>query len=100
MGHQILNKDKMKSFSFWSELYKKDPDEFRRQEKEEIEKVILSAPEGRQHKLRQLQWKLDAIKKTHSNMAATIKISQLMWESFEELKIKLNALESLERRKK
>ncbi|MEW6221507.1 MAG: DUF3135 domain-containing protein [Thermodesulfobacteriota bacterium] len=65
-------------FEEWSSLAVADPEAFEAKRQLAIEKVISSgAPEYR-HRLRQLQWKVDAIRTASPNpMAACIRIYDL-----------------------
>lgn len=80
------------SFDDWMKLYQENPELYEQRRKEAIEKIITSAPVEHQHRLRQTQWKLDAIRQTHTPLGATVEMSKLMWESFDTLKYHLNDL--------
>ena len=73
----------------WEGLYASNPDLYEQKRKEEITKIISSAPAEYQLKLLQLQWKIDAIHATQPPLKATIEVSKLMWDSFYELNDKL-----------
>jgi hypothetical protein len=84
----------MKTFDELSELYRTNVEEFEIYRNQLIDEMINSAPEEHQTKLKQIQWKLNGIHKTKNGLAATIQISKLMWESFYDLKEKLEELQS------
>ena len=69
-------------FDDWSELAKTDPAGFEARRAQVIEEFIESAPAGKQHRLRCLQWRIDrARSKAKTPLAACIRLSQMMWES-------------------
>lgn len=75
----------------WAKLFKENPEEFERRRKEEIDKVISAVcPAELQHRLRQLQWKIDMERDAAANpMAALVKIQEMMWDSFLKMNGKL-----------
>ena len=80
----------MTSHDEWYLLYNTDKEAFEQQRDDAIAAVINAAPEHLRLKLWQLQWKLDAIHRTQNPLKATITMSNMMWESFEEMRCKLN----------
>ena len=70
------------NFDYWADLAKDDPIRFEEERKRVTTEVIESAPEHLQHRLRGLQWRVDVIRSTHKSLGATLVISQMMWESF------------------
>lgn len=71
---------------------KEDPEQLERFRQQQIDSIINSAPEENQRRLRGLQFQIDAQRKLHANspMASCVKISQMMHDSFAELRIWLN----------
>ena len=74
--------DPHKFYEYWSHLAEADPKEFERRRKEEVEKIILSAPENRQLSLRQLQWRIDMERAKATNpISGMIRLNKMMWDS-------------------
>lgn len=82
------------TFNEWAKLFKDDPEEFERKRAEVIDKVIASAyPAEMQHRLRQLQWTIDAEREASKNpLDALVKVQKRMWDSFHKLNDKLQEL--------
>ncbi|MCW8988557.1 MAG: DUF3135 domain-containing protein [Gammaproteobacteria bacterium] len=75
-------------FEYWSVLASTDPQKFEQLRQDQITAIIERASSQRQQRrLRGLQWRIDLIREQHkdSAMAACIAISELMWETFEQL---------------
>ena len=81
--HSINNID----FEFWASLASTDPQKFEQLRHNEISAMIDKSSTHRQERLRGLQWKIDRIREQHkgSTAAACFAISDLMWETFEQL---------------
>ena len=81
-------------FDKLSKLFKTDPEKFEEFRKREIEKVIQSAPERTQKRLRGIQFQVDAKREIHKNAPykACMEISNMMHDSFDELRNYLNEL--------
>ncbi len=74
-------------FEKWSELAKTDPQAFERLRSQFLLAALNQIDSSKRHKFECLQWRLDQIRDmTKTPMSACIKISQLMWTSFEELR--------------
>lgn len=75
-------------------LAKEDPEALERFRLEQVENLIEQAPEAYQPRLRGLQFQIDAQRRIHkdSPMGSCMKISQMMHESFAELRTWLNAI--------
>lgn len=72
-------------------LAKHNPEQFEKLRTELCEKVISAAPESQQRRLRGIQFQIDMERrKAATPMAACVRISELMHESFEELRYHLN----------
>lgn len=54
-------------FEYMAHLAKTDPARLERELNEEIEKVVSQAPAKRQHRLRQLQWRIDIERRRAKN---------------------------------
>ncbi|KXB32633.1 hypothetical protein AT959_00035 [Dechloromonas denitrificans] len=79
-------------------LASEDPEALEALRRELIERQIASAPEAVQLRLRQLQFRIDGIRKTSSSpLAASQRIHALMWESFVQLKEELHRFGLLNR---
>ncbi len=77
----------------WSELARTDPEAFERKRKEAIEALIASAPEHQRKRLIGLQSRVDLERQRSSSaLGACIRVSNLMWRSFDELQRSLNSL--------
>ncbi len=64
-------------------LARTDPDGFERRRRAVIDDFIDNAPERHRQRLRGLQWRIDMERRRAPNpMAACVRISQMMWESF------------------
>lgn len=69
-----------------SKLARDDPEGFEALRSSLIENCIDGAPERIRHRLRQLQFRVDGIRRrSGSALGATVKIHALMWESFLEM---------------
>lgn len=82
-GNSIYNID----FEYWSVLASTDPQKFEQLRQNQITAIIERASSQRQRRLRGLQWRIDIIREQHkdSAIAACRAISELMWETFEQL---------------
>jgi hypothetical protein len=73
-------------FDKWAELAKINPDAFEKLRSQYLTNVLNKIAEPRRHKFECLQWKIDQIRHTtKSPLSACIKISNLMWSSFDKL---------------
>lgn len=80
-----LNKQKF-DFDMWSELSQKDPEAFEALRKKAVNEFITSVDEQKQQRLRCLQWKVDKVReKQKTPLAACVAISDMMWDSLEQL---------------
>lgn len=74
-------------------LAQSDPKKLETLRQEMCEELINSAPHEKQRRLRGLQFQIDMEReKSTSPMGACIRISQMMHESFDELRVHLNQL--------
>ncbi len=82
-------------FDQWSHLAKNDPDSFEQLRQRLVDACITRAPEAQQVRLRRLQWRIDRVREQASNpMAACVKISGMMWDTFSQLKVAYDCIES------
>ena len=75
------------NFEYWANLASTDPQKFEQLRQDKISAFIEKASSHRQKRLRGLQWRIDLIREQHkdSATAACLAISELMWETFEQL---------------
>ncbi len=86
------------NFDTLVKLAQENPEELERLRQEQVSKIINDAPEKTRHRLKGLQFQIDAHRTIHedSPMGACIKISKMMQESFAELRGWLNHLSDLQ----
>lgn len=78
-------------FDAWRALASRDPARYEALRDRVIEAAIRRAPKERQHRLRCLQWRIDAVRRRARNpLAAAIRISDMMSESAARLSEALN----------
>lgn len=83
-----------------AQLAREDPQAFETLRSELIENAILRAPERMHLHLRQLQFRLDGIRRlTRTPLGALLKMQGLMWESFLRMDDALQHLDALTRAK-
>jgi hypothetical protein len=78
----------MKSMDFerWVELAVNDPAEFEVMRQAAIEEFLASVSTERRLHLQRLQWRVDRVRERCTTpMAATIAISEMMWDAFYDL---------------
>jgi hypothetical protein len=81
---------KLPSHDVLAQLARDDPPAFEALRSELMENCINGAPERIRHRLRQLQFRVDGIRRvSRSPLGATLRIHALMWESFLEMNEKL-----------
>ena len=81
------------NFETWMELWQDSPATFEYLRTKRINAFIEKAPEAYRDRLRCLQWKIDRVRERAANpLAATIAISEMMWNSFNELGAKYREL--------
>lgn len=80
------------NFEAWAKLARENPEEFERRREQEIREVIDARPDLR-HRLAGLQFRIDAERKlARTPLKACLRISTLMWNSFYDLKDRLDGL--------
>lgn len=85
---------KLLDFKAMSKLAQDDPQQLEAWLQEEVERLINSAPPHHQHRLRGLQFTIDMERRKANNpMAACIRLSQLMHESFSKLRETLDQVQ-------
>ncbi|MFT6102673.1 MAG: hypothetical protein ACJATV_001419 [Granulosicoccus sp.] len=82
------------NFDTLTTLAKEDPEALEDLRQKQVERLINNAPKQLQPRLRGLQFQIDAHRQLHlhSPMGSCMKISQLMHESFAELRGWLNQI--------
>ena len=82
-GHLISEID----FEHWSTLASTDPQKFEELRQDKISAVINRTSGQRRQRLLGLQWQIDTLRARHkeSSVAACLAISELMWETFQQL---------------
>lgn len=72
----------MEDWERWVELAREDPEKFEKERSAAIENLIMSQPERHRHRSRQLQWKIDAVRKTSPNaLYSCIRIYDMLMDS-------------------
>lgn len=70
-------------FEYRANLAKTDPERLERELNDEVEKVISHAPAKHQHRLRQLQWRIDMERRRAKNPTdAMVRLQNMMWRQF------------------
>ncbi|MGH1469570.1 MAG: DUF3135 domain-containing protein [Cellvibrionaceae bacterium] len=78
-------------FDTLKDLAERDPEALEALRQQHVDSLIENAPARHQQRLKGLQFQIDAQRKIHSNpLSACIKISEMMHESFHEMRILLN----------
>jgi len=78
--------DSLLNFDEWMMLAKNYPDVFEVKRREHIDLFFESIPKNKQHRLKGLQWQIDQTRKlSRSPMASCIAISNMMWDSVQQL---------------
>lgn len=78
-------------FETLRKMAEKDPQALEKLRTDHVNALIDSAPLQQQRRLRGLQFQIDAQRKIHHNpLSACVKISQMMHESFAQLRYALN----------
>jgi len=73
-------------FDKWAELAKSNPEAFEALRSQFLNNILSQIAEPKRHKFECLQWRIDQIRfTTKTPLSACIKISNLMWSSFDEL---------------
>jgi len=68
-------------FGYWRDLSKSDPELFEQKRQEAIDEVINNAAPDNQHRLRQLQWRIDMERRRAKNpMDSCVRIYDMMWK--------------------
>ena len=74
-------------FEHWATLASTDPQKFEALRQDKISAVINKTNGRHQQRLLGLQWQIDSLRTRHKNstVAACLAISELMWDTFNEL---------------
>jgi hypothetical protein len=76
-------KHKPMDFEYWRDLAVNDPEHFEEMRRATIDEFLASVSVERRLKLQRLQWRIDRVRERCSTpMAATIAISEMMWDAF------------------
>jgi hypothetical protein len=85
-------------FDKWAELARSDPQAFEELRSQFLNNALNRISKAKRHKFECLQWRVDKIRQTTKTpLSACIKISQLMWTSFDELQQQYNDEYSLDK---
>lgn len=75
------------NFDVWMQVAQADPQRFEAMRQAAIEEFLASVPAERRLKLQRLQWRVDRVRERCTTpMAATIAISEMMWDAFYHLR--------------
>jgi len=78
-------------FDTMKQMAEQDPEALERLRQEHVDKIISNAPEQYQARLKGIQFQVDSQRQISKNpVQSCIKISQMMHESFNELREQLN----------
>jgi hypothetical protein len=86
--------DVMEGFDFeaWAALARDNPEEFERQRRAAINSLIASSPANRR-RLEGVQFRIDMERRlAHSPLKACLRVSEMMWDTFLELRTELAEL--------
>ena len=73
-------------FEEWAQLAQHDPHTFEQLRHRLLEAYISRSSSSHQDRLRRLQWRIDRLREQASNpMSACVQISNLMWDTFDQL---------------
>jgi hypothetical protein len=67
-------------FDHLLQLAEKDPKHFESMRQAAIDDFISKLPQERQHRMRQLQWRIDQERRGRTPLSACVKISSMMWD--------------------
>lgn len=74
---------KQMAFEQWMDLAMNDPEQFEVMRRAAIDEFLASIPAEKRLHLQRLQWRVDRVRERCANpMAATIAISEMMWDAF------------------
>lgn len=77
---------KLEDFERWADLASRDPEQFEIERREVIEAFIQGVSSERRLHLQRLQWRVDRVRERCATpMAATIAITEMMWDAFYDL---------------
>jgi hypothetical protein len=73
-------------FEQWAQLAQHDPHTFEQLRQRLLDAYIARSSSSHQDRLRRLQWRIDRLREQASNpMSACVQISNLMWDTFDQL---------------
>jgi hypothetical protein len=67
-------------FDHLLQLAENDPMRFENMRQAAIDDFISKLPQERQHRMRQLQWRIDQERRGRTPLSACVKISSMMWD--------------------
>lgn len=74
-------------FDLWMQVAQDDPQRFEAMRQAAIDDFLANVPAERRLHLQRLQWRVDRVRERCATpMAATIAISEMMWDSFHTLR--------------
>lgn len=77
---------KLMDFERWVDLAMNNPEQFELMRRAAINEFLQSVPAERRLHLQRLQWRVDRVRERCTTpMAATIAISEMMWDAFYDL---------------
>lgn len=72
----------MEDWEQWARLYRENPEAFERERQAAIEELIMNQPVDVRHRSRQLQWRIDAVRRRAPNsLASCIRIYDMLMDS-------------------
>jgi hypothetical protein len=80
-------------FDAWSDIARRDPENFEASRRAEINRVISKTDGQQQLALKRLQFRIDAERmRSRTPLKSCLRISSMMWDSFIELNARLDAV--------
>ena len=74
-------------FDLWMQVAQDDPQRFEAMRQAAIDEFLATVPPERRLQLQRLQWRVDRVRERCTTpMAATIAISEMMWDAFYNLR--------------
>lgn len=68
-------------FDYWAKLAETDPEAFEKKRRATVDKLILSMPDEHRPRMKQLQWKIDAVREVSPNpLASCMRIYDMLMD--------------------
>lgn len=68
-------------FEYWAKLAETDPEAFEKKRRAAVDELILSMPDEHQARMKQLQWKIDAVREVSPNpLASCMRIYDMLMD--------------------